>query len=93
MTRARGLDKSRSASRTRSVRVSCTTVIPTDIIAKAEQDERFLEIAENEIDQAAAKQEGQHRLAEDLEGNPQRRAPIGPGQFVVPFERQSSVGF
>jgi hypothetical protein len=35
MTRARGLVRSRSASSTRSVRVSCTTVITTDSVANA----------------------------------------------------------
>ena len=34
ITSARGLVRSRSASRTRSVRVSCTAVITTDIVAK-----------------------------------------------------------
>jgi hypothetical protein len=34
MTSARGIVRSLSASRTRSVRVSCTTVISTDMVAK-----------------------------------------------------------
>ena len=35
MTSARGLVRSRNASSTRSVRVSCTTVIAIDMVAKA----------------------------------------------------------
>ena len=46
MTRARGLVRSRSASRTRSVRLSCTTVMATDRSREHEQDDGFLQVAE-----------------------------------------------
>ena len=42
------------------------------------EDKRFLEIPEDEVDEPAAQQERQHRLAHDLENDAQRRALVWP---------------
>ena len=71
------------------MRVSWTTVIDDGERREGEQDERLLQVAERQIDDAAAEQQRQHRLAQDLEHDAQRRAPIGPRQLVVPLGRES----
>ena len=91
ITSARGLVRSRSASSTRSVRVSCTTVIDDRERREDEQDQRFLQIAEREIDDAAAEQQRQHRLAQDFEDDAQRRAPVGARQLVVALARKPGL--
>ncbi|MBB6469530.1 hypothetical protein HNQ96_005420 [Aminobacter lissarensis] len=58
---------------------------------EGQQDQRFLQIAQKQIDNAAAKQERKHRLANDLECNPQRCALGGPRQFVEPFGNQPGL--
>ena len=67
------------------MRVSWTTVITTDMVAKHEQDDRFLQVAEHQIDRAAAEQQRQHRLAQDFEDDAQRRALVRAGKLVVPL--------
>ena len=93
MTSARGLVRSRSASSTRSVRLSCTTVITIDSGREDQQDERLLQVAEQQVDHAAAEQQRQHRLAHHLEDDAQRRAPVRPRQFVVALGLQPRLGF
>ena len=58
---------------------------------EGEQDERFLQVAERQIDHAAAEQQRQHRLAQHLEDDAQRRAPIRPGQLVVSLGLQPGL--
>ena len=82
ITSARGLVRSRSASSTRSVRVSCTTVIDDRQAGEHQQDERFLEVAEHQVDRAAGEQQREHRLAQHFQHDPQRRAAVGLRQFV-----------
>ena len=56
-----------------------------------EQDECFLQVSQRQIDHAAAEQQRQHRLTHDLEDDAQRRAPIRPGQLVVPLGLQPGL--
>ena len=58
---------------------------------EGEQDERFLQVAEHQIDHAAAEQQRQHRLAHDFEDDAQRRAPIRPRELVVPLGLQPGL--
>ena len=69
------------------MRLSCTTVMATDMRREREQDDGFLEIAEQEVDQAAAEQQRQHRLAQHFQDDPHCRALIGPGKLVVSLRR------
>ena len=57
------------------MRVSWITVITTDRAAKAEQNQRVLQVAEQQIHRTTAEQQCEHRLAQHLADDPQRRAP------------------
>jgi hypothetical protein len=50
-----------------------------------EQNDRLLDVTERQIDQAAAEQQCEHRLAQHLERDPQRRAAVRTRQFVGPL--------
>ena len=50
---------------------------------EGEQDERLLQIAEHQVDDAADEQQRQHRLAQHLDRYSKRCAPIGLREFVV----------
>src|SRR6185369_7548326 len=60
---------------------------------ETEQDERFFQVSEEEIDKTATEQESEHRFAQNLENDAQRRTPVLAGQFVVSFNPQPLLCF
>jgi hypothetical protein len=54
-------------------------------IGEDEQDQGFMPVAERQIDDAAGDEEGDHRLAQHLEDDPERRASVRAREFVVPL--------
>ena len=67
-TSARGLARSRSASRARSVLPACQRERPTTAPTGGDEDESLLAISEQKIDEGARREEEDHRLKrEDLD--------------------------
>ena len=62
---------------------------------EGDQDDRLLQVAEHQVNDAADQQQRQHRLAQHLDRYPKRRAPIGLGKLVVPLGLQPRrcIGF
>lgn len=63
--------------------------------AERQEQQRLAKVAEQQVDQPAAQKQREHRLAQHLEHDAQRRAPFGPGQFVetVLLQPQPGLGF
>jgi hypothetical protein len=61
-------------------------------VGEEQQDDRFAEIAEHEIDGTAGQQQRQHRLGQDFEQDSPHRAPVAARQFVRPVALQTALG-
>ena len=59
---------------------------------EGDQDDRLLQIAERQVNDAADQEQRQHRFAQHLDRYAKRRAPIGLGKFVVPLGLQPRRG-
>jgi hypothetical protein len=53
--------------------------------AEDEQDDRFLKIAEREINDTTTEKKHQHRFAHDFQNNAKGRTPVGAWQLVKTF--------
>jgi len=60
---------------------------------KNTEDDGFLEIAENQIDDGRAEQEREHRLVQDLKDNPDKGAAIGLREGIGTLCFQTGGGF
>ena len=60
---------------------------------EAQQDQRLMQAAEQQVDGAAAEQQRQHRFAHHLEGDARQRAAVGARQLVVPFHIETGPRF
>ena len=59
---------------------------------EGDQDDRLLQIAEHQINDAADQQQRQHRFAQHLDRYSKRRAPVGLREFVVTLGVQPCLG-
>ena len=59
---------------------------------EGDQDDRLLQIAEQEVNDAADQEQRQHRFAQHLNRYPKRRAPIGLGKLIMPLGLQPRLG-
>ena len=62
-------------------------------VGEDEKDQSFPPVAQRQVDDAAGDQQGEHRLAQNLEHNSQRRAAVRPRKFVVAFGLQPCLSF
>ena len=58
---------------------------------EGEQDDGFLQVAEHQVDHAAAEEQRQHRLAQHLEDDSKRGASVRPRKLVVAVCLQSCL--
>ena len=88
-TRARGLERSRSAARARSVLRSWTSVMPMTTTTNDDEDERLLEIAEQEVDRSGGEEQEEHRLLQHRGRAGEEPAPSVLRQLVRPLRPQA----
>ena len=62
-------------------------------VGEDEEDQGFPPVAKRQIDDAAANQQSEHRFAQNLKDNLERRAAIRTRKFVVPFSFQPCLSF
>ena len=60
---------------------------------EGEEDQRLLQIAQQQIEQAAAQQQRQHGLAQHVEHDAEGRAPISGGRLVAALRRKPRLRF
>ena len=92
ITRARGLVIARRASRTFSLRISCTIEIDTDKGGEGEQHDSAHQVAEGGVDRPARQQQAEHRLAQYLQGNLPEATRTGGGKFIRAIGREAPPG-
>ena len=90
MTRARGLDRSRSASSTRSVLRSCTIVMPITMKMNASSSSASADVAQRQVEHAGGDDHERHRLGRDTGRRGADRAAWRRRQLVVPGRRRGA---